>query len=681
MKYKASSAKKADETAPKYAHEPSDAPVRHGHEELDKGSLPGFALLFLEKPGSTSGPVKNIRPVQWSGYFYGLLLISCFIVTPFLGCLTPAHSTAQRDPSVQMLGQSPVSEWDAPSEPEFLKAKPKRKLLAPIVDFFKRDTEEDYILVGKPVSFAPEKNSQWDPPEEPVNPTAASDATQPQTPLRKTFVETPPTAPEKPAAAGPGRKIAALSSDTSGIAKLVAELNTFENIDVARAETLLAELRKIDPKNIHPDFYQYAIDRVRSDLVPLPEPVEEKTASNAADDLSQALAASSQKRKTKPRNTVSNNSRSNEVEKSISPPVNIVEKQAAPTPASAEKAVRETETAKDGEYDLASWNSLRQSPRTEIPVGRFVEPESESAPLNRRGEFIRPPQVNPEGYDSRETFGDYRQSEPGFVNPKPKYGSNYGGEWEQAMSLAIEALKNRIAQPPGSGTAAADQVRLRLLETVLYGGYDSARNSHVYLPGCDETAQNFLTNECFALATLLDERSSSEMMDRLQASQPHFQEAQRQLGKACPLKIRNLQFIQNSSPDNPQPGDFHGFGVYTPIKAEFKTNDWAWVYLEMENFVVNGNDAVGFNTKFSVSYEILDASGNFVTKKSMPSLEETAKSPRRDMALTVPLDLLSIVPGHYYAVIRVIDQNHVRLQMDSQRIDFIVRATTPDAKQ
>ncbi len=664
MKDNASPAKKVAETIPNRVCEQSEKNCR---DELEKGAAPGFARLFLEKPGGLVGPVKNIRPIPWSGYFYGLLLISSFAVAPFLGCQTPVRSTAQCDPNLQMLGQSPASEWDTAGEAKFMKAKPKRKLLAPLVDFFKRDTEEDYILVGKPVSFAQELKSQWEPPEEPEDPTAVSLPPHPQTPPQKTFAETPSTSTTKPIAQEPGRKITALPSDSSGIAKLVAELNTFKKVDAARAETLLAELRKIDPKNIHPEFYQYAIDRVRSDLVPAPEPVEE----NTADKLSKTLAETSRKRRTTPTITAPKIPRSEEIE----------EKHAAPTPAVAEKAARETETAKDGEYSLASWNSLRQSPRSEIPVGRFVEPENESAPVNRRGEFVRTPQVNPEGYDSRETFGNYRQNESGFANPEPKYGSNYGAEWEQATSHAIESLKNRIAQSPGSENAATDQVRLRLLETVLYGGLDSAKNSHVYLPGCDETAQNFLTNECFALATLLDERSSPGLMSRLQASQPHFQEAQRQLGKACPLKIRNLQFIQNSNPDNPQPGDFHGFGVYTPIKAEFKTNDWAWVYLEMENFVVNGNDVVGFNTRFSVSYEILDASGNCITKKSMPSLEETAKSPRRDMALTVPLDLLSILPGHYHAVIRVIDQNHVRLQMDSQRIDFIVRATTPDAKQ
>ncbi len=596
---------------------------------------PCLSRSFQEKPAHTAGSLSNARSKKWSPHLYfGFFLAVLSAIVNFGGCCTPTSKT-------QILGQTRTSEWDTPSE----NVRQKRNFLTPVLTFLKRDTEEDHILVGKPAPFAnPDKRSEWEIQETPENQlkqhTVAISPSPPPPPILQVAHSSPIPTTKEP------KKVASLPTDSQEILDLISALNAHESVNSARAESFLAELRKMDRSQIPPEFYQYAIDRVRSELIVVPpEPVNKVVA------VPKQASPNLQRKKTPGPD-------SEKLTKSV-PKIEITEAKTteerpaapAPTPTTlAETRVVEASC-------LASHN--------DIPVGRFNEPGNETVSI---------PRVNPTGYSSQETFRDFANDSPWIASPAQKYGSSPLQDWEQATLFAIAALKNRVIQAPDPDTAITDQLRLQILETTLYGRNVPGGNSQYCFAEYDETIQGFVNNELLALTTLLDENNSPEFATRLQTAQPHFQEAQRQLTKSCSLKIRNMQFIQNDDPQSPKPGDFRGFGVYTPIKAEFRPNDWAWVYLEMENFVTNGNETVGFNTKFSISYEILDASGNSVLKKSLPMTEETTKSPRRDMALTVPLDLLDILPGHYRALIRVIDQNHIRLPMDTQRIDFIVRA-------
>jgi len=602
-------------------------------------------------------------------YFYVWLFLAVLSApVNFTGCCTPAKFAEDSQPKMQVLGQS-TSEWDTPSEIN-PKSKPKRNFLAPVFTFLKRDAEEDHILVGKPISFVnSEPRSEWEVAEEkgsfenvPQH-TIASPAIPQSSPISQVGYSSPIPANNAVSA----KKIAALPTDSQEIVNLIAALNTHESVDLTQAETLLTELRKIDRSQIQPELYQYAIDRMRSDLIPAPK--ETSAEAKPAKSLPQASPPNTLKKKTSSADETSSlHSDTEKILTKNAPRIEITGDETAKTRPKAPLP---------GTFADSHAESTAQ--QSNIPQGRFSEPINDYG----RPENYEPlsTQINPSGYNSRETFGKFaRDDSPWVVPPPQKYSSEYAHapqqDWEQATSFAIQALKNRVLQAPNQDAAMTDQVRLQILETALYDGHSPVGNSRYYLPGVDESVQSFVTNELFALTTLLDEKYSPEFTARLQAAQPHFQESQRQLAQSCPLRIRKMQFIQNSDPGNPLPGDFHGFGVYTPVKAEFKADDWAWVYMEMENFITSGNDAAGFCTKFNIGYEILDASGTCVKKESFSSIEETTKSPRRDMALTVPLDLEKVSPGHYRAIIQVTDQNHIRLQWDTQRIDFIVRAAS-----
>lgn len=306
------------------------------------------------------------------------------------------------------------------------------------------------------------------------------------------------------------------------------------------------------------------------------------------------------------------------------------------------------------------------------------------------------PKISQAGYSSQETFKKYNQqavwnqdtvkqqsdtarsdaAETTFRGRSrfPTESEHPVQEWEYSTFSAIQALKQQIAQSDDKEAILADTVRLRLLEATL-GIESESRNFSV--PGASESVSSFFSEEIQGISTLLNEQNAQNMQERLHKAQPHLHEAKEHLVKLCPLKIRNMQFIRHSGQNPPQRDDFLGFGLYTPVKAEFKVDDFAPIYMELENLTVHGNESVGYNVKANFDYEILDATGNSLVKRSVTQMDDTRRSKTWNVAYMIPVDLISLPPGHYYVIIRVIDQNHLRLQMDSQRLDFIIRAPAP----
>ncbi|MGL6226817.1 MAG: hypothetical protein ACRC10_09355 [Thermoguttaceae bacterium] len=243
-------------------------------------------------------------------------------------------------------------------------------------------------------------------------------------------------------------------------------------------------------------------------------------------------------------------------------------------------------------------------------------------------------------------------------------------DWERSLRQTIDSLKTRINLSTNRDSVIQDELRLRLLTLTL----GDQRESQQPISGLDEHFQGFYSNELFGLATLLDERTTPDVSTRCIMAQPHFQEAQEQLQHFCPLRMRNLQFIKN---------DWRGFGGYSPMKGEFQPDDYPLIYLELENVAVGGNAAIGYNTKMSFSYEILDGNGATVSKSDNMLCEEVSRSRRKDISWTIPIELPnSLSPGHYFVLIRAVDQNHLRLQMDTQRLGFMITPIrTPTSSQ
>lgn len=283
--------------------------------------------------------------------------------------------------------------------------------------------------------------------------------------------------------------------------------------------------------------------------------------------------------------------------------------------------------------------------------------------------FVNSPRIGETGYNSRETFPQNehrysRERDPGF--------SRADSNWETHILSAMEALKTRINLAPDRESAIADEIRLRILESTL----DRPRQSQRDIPGLQEPIRDFLQSEVFALATLMNEKQQPEIQSRVLAAQSHFLQGQEHLRKICPLKIRKLQFIKSSGSYPPLEDDFLGFGAYTPRIPEFRKEEIATLYMELENLSILGDETLGFNSKLSATYEIYDTTGKCVAKNDKFSFNQSLRSHRRDIALTLPLDLQKIPVGRYYVVVRIVDQNHHhQLSMDSQRIELTISAT------
>ncbi|MGL6196742.1 MAG: hypothetical protein ACRC2T_18175, partial [Thermoguttaceae bacterium] len=299
-------------------------------------------------------------------------------------------------------------------------------------------------------------------------------------------------------------------------------------------------------------------------------------------------------------------------------------------------------------------------------------------------EFVENPYVNQVAYNSNGSNANYpvkHSTNSSTNNPGnyPNYhgNSNSGGsgvvnyglnqqsaEWESLTRAAMEALKTRINLAPTREAAVADELKLRLLELTI----NEQNLGLCPVPTLDESAQNFVSNELYGLATLLDERTSPDFGVRSIMAQPHFQEAALNLQKACPIQIRNAIFVKS----------WTSYGIYEPANAEFQPDDLAWLYMELENATVNGNETTGFYSKVRISSEILDSSGKRIDKWDGASSEITSKTRRRDHAVDVKIRISpKLAPGQYFLVINVMDENNMRLPTDSQRLPFFVRTRNP----
>lgn len=335
---------------------------------------------------------------------------------------------------------------------------------------------------------------------------------------------------------------------------------------------------------------------------------------------------------------------------------------------------------------LSTVSALPVSHKTErlaeLPKDTMFVPQGHFAPLLDDLESTGTSKSQTDSGSQKKEGQDNQQRIGGLENPTRQvaYQSNAfvqppnemqsAEDWERSLRQTIDSLKTRINLSTNRDSVLQDELRLRLLTLAL----GEQRESQQPISGLDEHFQGFYSNELFGLATLLDERTTPDVSTRCIMAQPHFQEAQEQLQHFCPLRMRNLQFIKN---------DWRGFGGYTPMKGEFQPDDYPLIYLELENVAVGGNEAIGYNTKMSFSYEILDGNGATVSKSDNMLCEEVSRSRRKDISWTIPIELPNTLsPGHYFVLIRAVDQNHLRLQMDTQRIGFMITPIrTPTSSQ
>lgn len=594
--------------------------------------------------------------------------------------------------------------------------KKKTNILSPIVSFFKKDNDEvlDEDLYEDGAADRISKRgaelssgAEWEEPE----PWSFQRTPIPPTPARTNVAR------ESIPAAVKREFLHVRNSDPAMLQELLEELAAEESVNWSLAEELIAELRSVKPSEASADVYDYMVSLVRTKLLPnlqqKPEETETRTTFEPA-PLREAPPVKTEQtprigssRNTSPRNLstihVTDNEPLEQAQSKAQPKTQQKtegtesRKPVAPAPIpERELPNRENHFARsplprpDDYRDPYAQQRDRQPLREDrsgydIPHGNFnALPEDE--PYRRsngvrqasyRGDaFVRPQEHG--GNSSPYTEASYREpyAQNYSANPYTERISENGSDWQMHTVAAINALKTRINLAPSAEAATADEVRLRILESTLGVRRDQTRP----IPGMSEPLQNFLSHESFALAMLMNEKEHPELEKRVLSSESHFQEANRFLKQNCPLKIRNLQFIKSRTTNELQSDDFRGFGLYTPVKPEFRTGDPATVYMELENLSYTGNETVHYTSSITWSYEIFDATGSRLLQRERDQ-GETLRTPRRDVAIAIMLELKDLPVGHYYMLVRIVDKNSVtQLSMDTQRLSFSVKAPEGDAK-
>ena len=233
--------------------------------------------------------------------------------------------------------------------------------------------------------------------------------------------------------------------------------------------------------------------------------------------------------------------------------------------------------------------------------------------------------------------------------------------WSETVNRALESL-NRQLETSATWEERENlqaEINQRLIHLLLGNQREAIRP----IPGLSPALQDFWKNELLGLSTILDEVSIPNPSHRFAVAQHHLQAANLHLQDLCPIRIRNMNFINQCD----------GFGVYEVSASEFHRGEPVFVYAEIDNLICRELDNDDYITQVSSSYEVVDVLGNTVTTGDFSKTRKITQSRIRDAFLLWRVDLPeNIVPGKYFLKISVSDLNHPNHQLDQQSLEFNV---------
>ncbi|MDR0871491.1 MAG: hypothetical protein LBN39_11940 [Planctomycetaceae bacterium] len=237
----------------------------------------------------------------------------------------------------------------------------------------------------------------------------------------------------------------------------------------------------------------------------------------------------------------------------------------------------------------------------------------------------------------------------------PMPDAPYGADWETTAKIAVEQLRQTIAQTP-TGKTFGNEARLRLLELALNNRSEAAKA----FSSADKPVNEFWGNQILGLAAFLDETGMPETKVRYAATAFRLDEGLMELRKVCPVKLKNVQFVR----------DVQAFGFYLSRSEECKSGETVMVYMELENPTIR-RTGQGYNVAVSMSYEILDATGNVLEKVNNIAVECTTPGPRRDHFVNLKVSLpKTLQTGSHQLRLNVTDTNNESLDYAEEQIPF-----------
>ena len=231
-----------------------------------------------------------------------------------------------------------------------------------------------------------------------------------------------------------------------------------------------------------------------------------------------------------------------------------------------------------------------------------------------------------------------QQGEHATVKSGPQNPAAETAAWDRVIGLMEESA----SEVPDSMDDIHQQMRLRMLYLAAGRQEDALRP----ISGASPVQQDYWSEQLFALATFLDNKTQPDSKRRAAAALLHLDEARDTLAQMATLNVRNLTFVASVD----------GYGSYKPAKrTQYKPGQQVTLYAEVENFHSETTEQ-GYRISLGTSYQVVDENGRRVDGGQFPDVLDQCKNHRRDFHIQYGIPLPTrIYPGSYQLQLIVTD--------------------------
>lgn len=284
---------------------------------------------------------------------------------------------------------------------------------------------------------------------------------------------------------------------------------------------------------------------------------------------------------------------------------------------------------------------LRKNPRLEPPLARTLpDPIAKASPA---------PLTNP-----------IRQV--AHLEPEPPREAAAAQDPEQLFRDALAGMERQLKDGTADRTTEIAAIRLRLLQA-LAGQREAALAP---VPNLSPAQQEFLSQQVYALAALVDQQGNALWSRRAGLTAEHLQTAADKLSQQAGLQVRNAQLCT----------EIKSFGNYTTFaKTTFRPNQEVLLYAELDRFQTRNTER-GFHTKFHAGYQILDRNGRKIVEKELGLAEEHSPVRRRDYFVSYLVRLPAELQGEEYTL-KLMVEDQLGGQVGETSVRLMIEGAAP----
>jgi hypothetical protein len=245
---------------------------------------------------------------------------------------------------------------------------------------------------------------------------------------------------------------------------------------------------------------------------------------------------------------------------------------------------------------------------------------------------------------------------------KPQDASPKSQDPEQLFREALAGMEKQLKNGTSERTAEIAAIRLRLLQA-LAGQRDAALEP---VPNLSPAQQEFLSQQVYALAALVDQQGNALWSRRAALTSEHLQTAADKLSQQAGLLVRNAQLCT----------EIKSFGSYTTFtKQTFRPNQDVLLYAELDRFKTSNTER-GFHTKFHAGYQILDRNGRKIVEKELGLAEEYSPVRRRDYFVSYLVRLPAELQGDEYTL-KLMIEDQLGNQVGETSVRLMIEGAAP----